>query len=455
MRVGVIGFGFSGLMVAANLVREATAPLALYMIATDLSGKGLAYGTINTEHLLNVRAGNMSAFADVPTHFVQWLESDAGKYAAAAQKITSALGATDFAPRALYGDYLSAIWQQTQELAAEKKIEIKLVVTRASRVMPGKPLSVLTERGDAIAVDRVVLATGNDSRSALRELDAGWVIQNPWGSGALDKAVKSDGPIVLLGTGLTAVDMVLSLKRAAYSGSIVALSRRGLLPQPHTAVSVSEYVWDKEVLLTQTSLVGLMRHVARAITEHREKGGDWRAVIDGLRPYTQRLWQKLSTREQQRFFARVLPYWNVHRHRMAPEVARRLAHEIEEGHLRVLSSRKMEATMEDGKAKLTFTTSHGGAPQVIYPSAIINCIGPELRLPQTAHNLLKQLLADRLAEVPLCGVGLSTDPQYRVLGEAYPALYATGSLMTGQFLESTAVPELRVQAAAIARSICK
>ncbi len=451
MRIAIIGFGFSGLMATANLVRVATGPLTLYIIASDLSGKGLAYGTINPEHLLNVRAGNMSAFADNPAHFVRWLQSDAGKYAAAAHTLTTTLGANDFAPRMLYGEYLSAIWQQTQELAAEKEIDIKLVVATASRIMSGKPLSVLTERGDAIAVDQVVLATGNESRPALRELDAGFVIQNPWSASVLDKAVKSEGPVVLLGTGLTSVDMMLSLKKAAYGGPIIAISRRGLLPQPHIE-AVVEYVWDKDALLAHTSLASLMRRVARAIAEHQAKGGDWRAVIDGLRPYTQRLWQKLSTHEQQRFFARLLPYWNVHRHRMAPQIVQKLTDEIADGHLRVLSSRKFEAAMEDGRAKLTVTNGHG-VPQVIYPSAIINCIGPELRLQQTAHNLLKQLLADKLAEIPPCGIGLAADPHYRVFGEAYPALYATGSLMTGQFLESTAVPELRVQAAAIAKSI--
>lgn len=449
MRLAVIGFGFSGLMVVANLVRQAAAPLALYVIASDLSGRGLAYGTLNPEHLLNVRAGNMSAFPEVPDDFIRWLASEPGKYAAATRKVKPGLGAADFAPRALYGDYLAGIWQATQQLALDKALELKLAAAAATRITADGTLAVMTDRGDAIAVDKIVLATGNESRAVLHELEPGIVIQNPWAQGALDKAVSGKGPVVLLGTGLTAVDMVLSLKRAAYNGPIIALSRRGLLPQPHVAAP-HDFQWDETRLAASISLPALMCTVRRTIREQMTKTGDWRSAVDGLRPHTQRLWHRLPARDQQRFLARLLPYWNVHRHRMAPEVAMRLAREIEEDHLRVLSSRKLVAAMEEGKAKLTVTTGQG-AMQDIYPSAVINCIGPELRLPQTAHNLIKQLLADRLTEIPPNGVGLAADPRHRVFGEAYPNLYAIGSLMTGQLLESTAVPELRVQARDIAR----
>lgn len=451
MKIAIIGFGFSGAMVAANLVRMAGAPLELFLIAPEHDARGIAYSTDQSAHLLNMRARNMGAFDGDGEHFCRWLASGAGKAAAAAHGLTQDYGEQDFVPRQLYGEYLQAIWKETQVIATQKGLAVRLVPTRAVAIQAREGgLAILTERGDAIAVDAAVLATGHETKPALPQLED-FIVQRPWALGALIPAAASEGPVALLGTGLTAVDMMLSLRTAGYAGQIVALSRRGLLPQPHVHPP-GKYHMDESGLLAQDSVSALMRYLRRCVAEHKKAGGEWPAVMDALRPYTQRLWLKRTASQQRSFLRHALVYWNTHRHRMAPQIAARLDAEIASGKLRVIACRRLDASQEAGKIRLDIV-SRIGKEKTLFPTAVINCIGPELRLQRTSQPLHKQLLAERLAEPHANGVGLAVDPQCRVYGEAYPRLYAMGSLMTGQFLESTGVPELRAQAATVARQL--
>ena len=442
MRVAVLGFGFSGGMVVANLVRAATAPLTIYIVAEETEPRGVAYSTQNPEHLLNVRASNMGAFADQVGDFAHWLTTDEAKQQQARLGISGALNGADFAPRMLFGGYLTSIWQRTQVLSAEKNIDIKIVPTRAVAVQPGETLSILTARGDAIAVDKVVVAVGHETKLILTHIKNEKIVQNPWVQGAFDAAANWVSPVMVMGAGLTAVDMVLSLRRAGYQGEIIACSRSGLMPRVHAAPG-SIYSFDAEEIAAHKKLLPLLRVVRHAVRVH----GDWRAVIDALRPHTQRLWQGLSSNDQQRLLRRLLPLWGVHRHRMAPQIAARIDGEIVAGTLRIVASRKLDVFEENGVLQVR------AGEMAFSPSRILNATGLELNLARSSNHLLRQLLADGLVEPHVTGLGVATDHALRAWGAAHPNLYMIGSLVTGQLLESTAVPELRGQAAEIAQSI--
>ncbi len=430
-------------MVAANLVREATTPITLYIIDEAASPRGVAYGTENPEHLLNVRAGNMSAWAEDKNHLIQWLKSDAGKYAAAARGVRTDYTAQDFIPRALYGDYLESIWRETQEMAAQKNCSIKMVPSHAVAIQEGETPAILTARGDAIAMDHIVLAVGHEVKPVLTQLEAGRVIQNPWGENALAAAKDWASPVLLIGSGLTAVDVLISLRREGYAGEIIAASMNGQLPRAH-AGGVQQYAIDAVVMAQQKTLSQWMRWMRDEI----RTAGDWRAVVDALRPHTIGFWQRLSTADKQRFLRRLNTFWMVHRHRMSPEITARLDTEIAAGKLRVIRSKSIVGG--EGKS-ITISSLHG--EETFTPSAIINCTGFELNLAKSTNPLLRNLLAQSMVEPHETGLGLVADPQYRAWGALYPKLSVIGSLLTGQLLESTAVPELRAQASAIAKSI--
>lgn len=430
-RFAVIGFGFSGLMVTANLVRRANSPCTIYIVAPDLSGLGVAYATTNPEHLLNVVAARMSAFADVPDDFVAWLSSADAAVAKQNLKLTAMATANDYVPRALYGAYLEHIWRDTQSLAAEKKLEIKLVPSLAVAVQRA-PLAVLSERGDAIAVDAIVLASGNENKPIT--VPSGTpIVQDPWAADAMKDVAQLASPVVLIGTGLTAVDMVVSLRRHGYRGDIIAGSLRGLWPEAHREVS-SLYTFDEALLFAQKNLRALVRFVREAIAEHAASGGDWRAVIDGLRKHSRMLWLKATTADQQRFLRHVATYWSTHRHRMAMEIAKQIQAEIAAGTLRSIS----RAQLPEAMAKA---------------SRVFNCTGPQINPQKSRYAVWTQLLAEGMVEPHATGVGIAADAHYRAWGNIHPALYVMGTMMTGQWLESTAVPELREQAATIAQAL--
>lgn len=444
-RIAIIGFGFSGLMVATHLVRLAPQGTALYLVADTLDALGVAYGTTNPQHLLNVPAGKMGAFPDALDDFSTWSATQEGTQVRQQLGLTADYGPSDFVPRALFGAYLQAIWRTTQQCAVERGIFLKLVESRATAITARDGLAVLTARGDAIAVDDVVLSTGNENKPVLPELTQG-VIQDPWAKGVFEGAQQWAPPVALMGVGLTAVDVVLSLRSAGYTGEVVAFSRHGLLPQPHAAAG-SIFAFDKEQLLAQPGLAKLMRYVRAAMTTHQE----WRPVVDALRPYTHTLWQRLTLRDQERFLARLLAVWNTYRHRMAPSIAATIRTQIMQGTLRIIASKKYTVRMEGGGPVLTLHRDE--VHEELRPSRVINCTGPQLVVAKSSSTLLKQALADGVIEAHATGLGIAVDPQLRAWGAAYPHLYAMGALATGQLLESTAVPELRVQAQQVAEAV--
>lgn len=422
-------------MVLANMVRLAKAPLSITVIAPDLRGIGLAYSTRNPLHLLNVPARNMSAFAHDNAHFVHWLNG----------RVES----EDFAPRMIYGEYLNSIREHTLAAASNRGIGITWVEASATSITREDEGWRILAGGREVSADQVVIATGNEAKSAFAQLTHPGIVEQPWQ--LTEAQVKEWGhrPIAMIGTGLTSVDMVLSLRRMGYTGEIAALSRNGILPLPHR-VGIAPYTLDKEALFTQPSLLALLRFVRGAIRQHQRAGGDWRAVIDALRPHATTIWQRLSTREQLVFIRRLATMWNSHRHRMAPQIAALMQAEITAGTLKLGTSHHFRAAADGDQLKLAIQWLHDGSA-LLEPAAILNCTGPELDWARSSQPLLRQMLQQNDVARHSTGLGVMADADYRI-GEH---LFAIGNPMNGQFWESTAVPELRVQAAHVAELLCR
>lgn len=441
----IIGFGFSGRMVLANLIRATTQPLSIEVIDPYPHTTGAAYDTDQPLHLLNVMAERMGAWADAPGDFYEWITSPEGRGVRAALGLPTSYTGRDYVPRMLYGAYLQSIWQATQAMAAQKHCRIRLIPSSAVAVHRREgAFTVLTARGDAVLASRVVLACGNETRSLYPSLPAARVVQHPLARGALDACVQTAQSIAILGTGLTMVDTLLSLRAKGYRGTVTALSRHGYAPRVHAADTVP-YAFHREVLLHHaSSLTALLYYIRRCVREQR---GDWRAVVDGLRPHTPWLWRKLSVNDQRRFFRRIASLWSVHRHRIAPPIAAMLEAEIAAQQCSVIAAHHLRIAMQQERVLLQWD---GGE---LLADVVINCTGVALDVMQSTNPLLQQLVASQMIVPHATGVGISVDASYRAMGEAYPHLYAMGSLLTGHALETIAVPELRAQAAAIAGDV--
>lgn len=446
--IAVIGFGFSGLMVVTHAVHALSRDSTVYVIAENLSGLGLAYGTDNPLHLLNVPAARIGAFAEAPEGFFRWLKTGPGALAKQRLGVVAEYNEGDYAPRALYGAYLDTLWQDTQALAQERGVQVKLVESIATRIRPEEEgLAILTARGDAIAVDAAVLATGNETKRIFPEVKSAQVLQQPFAPGAFADAAHWTSPVLLMGAALTAVDSVVSLRAAGYAGEILALSPQGRWPLAHQQPAAAAE--DMSALADSKGLQAVLRY----FLAQRRKGLDWRALIDGMRPYTQALWSRFTLREQQRFLRRLRGKWNIHRHRMAPTMAALIAAETLRGQLRLVAVSQVKASVEAGRLQVEFTSAQG--VETVQPGRAINCTGAELQVAASQNPVLRQALADGVIEPHANGLGIALDPQGRAWGAAHPRVYAIGPLTVGQWLESTAVPEIRVQAEAIVQALCK
>ena len=417
--VAIVGGGFSGAMLAARLAEAGKSSTLINR--TGEFGLGVAYSTPFDGHLLNVRSGRMSALAHRPDDFVGWLRAS---YPALADP-------NGFAPRRLFGLYVQS------RLAAVEAARPGLIRKVVGDVEAIIPRGVRLADGEVIAAEAVVLTTGNPApRTAGATEAAGPVVPDPWAAGALDRIGTGDD-IVVIGTGLTMVEVLLALDARGWRGRATAVSRRGLLPRGHAV--------RPEVPLTPTPdlLAGPLSH---RLGEARRLADDgcWRGVIEGLRPITANLWIEADLRTRGQIVRHLRPWWDVHRHRVAPAVARVIQGLGEAGRLEVLAGRVGTVSSDAEGVRLASSPRQGPARAPLAGRWLIDCTGPG-HAPQ-ADPLTMPLLASGRARLDPLRLGLDLDPHGRVLnaaGVADPHLYVLGPPARAAFWETIAVPDIR------------
>ncbi len=435
--VAIIGFGFCGLATLANLV-DRGGPKAVAIVADDLSGVGLAYATPEPGHLLNVAAKRMGALASDPGGFADWLVSGAAGRACAELGVRIP-GPDDFAPRAIYGSYLRALRARTVRRARARGVRLQWIHGRAdgiTRTAQGR--WQLNAGSTSIVADHVVLATGTETRSDFRPVTH---------AGLPDLIARPPGddgrPALIIGTGLTAVDALITLRAGGFRAPVIAVSRTGLLPRAHRP-GITAAVLRPESVADLRDVSAVVRFIRAG-----DAAEDWRCRLDALRPHTSAIWQRLTPASQASAARRWGTYWSVHRHRMAPENAILVEAELTAGTLRTLQISSIVAQALPGQGIAVTVTPRQGPQQRLEVAALVDCTGSQLEVAASRQPLLRGLVGDELVTPHSTGRGLTTDDQHRV-GDR---LYALGSLLVGQLWESIAVPELRGQASTIAAAI--
>jgi uncharacterized NAD(P)/FAD-binding protein YdhS len=425
--VAIVGGGASGTILAAQLARRGVESVLIE--GGGRAGKGVAYSTTEPAHLLNVRAEGMSALAGESDHFARRFEAEGGD-------------PRGFAQRRLFGRYLGEILGEAVESGRASVIH----ASAAGAARAGGHWRVELDNGSAIEAEALALAIGNQEPQPLRAFAGAGerFIANPWADDArraVEEFVASGGDALLVGTGLTMVDLVLSLDAAGHRGGIVALSRRGLIPRSHAD-------FDPAMVERDEVPHGNVRALLRWLRRRSAEVG-WRAAVDSLRPHSHALWQSLDGSEQLRFLRHARPWWDVHRHRIAPEVSATIARLIGEGRLHVISGRVITATKTGEGIDVELRRRGSAAPQRISVAYAFNCTGPLHLIDRTRDPMLRTLLDRRNARPDHLGIGLEVDENSRA-GER---LWALGPLTKGRYWEIIAVPDIREQAAQVADDI--
>lgn len=429
--IAIVGAGASGVLLAAQFVRKSRLQIVLIERGAD-PGLGVAYSTRCLGHLLNVRASDMTALADEPDHFVQWLARDG-----------SGFGRTDFVPRVIYGRYLQDLLADSVHRSDGRLQLIRGDVVALRHEKDGVELDI-EDRGP-LRARKAVLATGHRPPSS----DSGAYRGNPWRDDAIG-GLTPDASVLLIGTSLTMIDVLISLLEQGHKGPIVALSRRGLVPHRHPPAPIPTPEADTSDLFAGSLSQRTARFRARL-----KDGLDWPGLMQLLRPHNNEMWDGLDLDQRKRFLRHLRPWWDIHRHRVAPQIGALIDAAQSRGQLAITAGRIEIGSITDDKVEVTIVRRASDVRENRNFDRVVDCRGPrnEVDLHVPLHA---QLVQDELLRPDALNQGLDVGAGEALIGrDGRPSdrLFVVGPPTRGRYTEIVAIPDIRLQAADVARRL--
>lgn len=440
--VAVVGGGFAGAMVAANWLARGAGPGRLALIERRMPpGRGVAYGTAEASHLLNIPASEMSAWPEDPGHFVRWLEGrgQAGAYQ----------------PRGLYGEYVEAALAEAAERASAGRGCLAIADEAIGCLPEGDRHRLRLRSGRLLLARQVVVAIGQFAPAPLRVAsavaDRPWFVEDPWSQAAA--APLPGGAALLVGTGLTAIDVAVTLLDVAGAARVTMVSRRAQLPAAqYEGPAYADWLAVEQAPVRVSRLWRLVRSEVR---QAAAAGVDWRAVVDATKPHVAALWARLPLVERRRFLRHARSHWEAARNRLPPPTAARVAALAAEGRLQVVAGR-LSGLEETASGPRATVVRRGGEAEGLAVARVVNCTGPDAVYKRINHPLVLDLIGTGLARTDPLALGLDVAPDGRLKDEdgfATRPIYTLGWPRQGQLWEATTVPSLREQARAIALAL--
>jgi len=449
--IAIVGSGYSGTATALQLLRQArnqTIRVVLIERGPDF-GRGLAYARSAYPYLLNVPASRMSATESEPAEFLRFAQ----------RRSVGAMG-EDFLPRAWYGDYLQELLAAaaagsgpTARLERRRGEVVDLTVARHDA-----PVTLTFADGERLAVDEAVLALGAPlpRLPASVQCTAEWPAfrQDPW---AEAPALAGRGPLLVIGTGLTMIDVVCAAVDREPDVVIHALSRHGLIPPRQTAFRPDALHDDGGLLaMSAGSTLKLMAAVRRLAREAERRGGDWREAVTQVRRQAPGLWASLSDSERARFLRHARSYWDIHRHRVPAAVLARLDALRATGQLSVHAGRLRSLQAHGSGVRATWSIRGAARMQTLEAAAVVNCTGPDYNVTRSPDRLWLRLLDRGHAVADALELGIRTGPYGALVGRDGATsrhVYYIGPLLRADHWEATAVGELRLHAERLAGAL--
>jgi uncharacterized NAD(P)/FAD-binding protein YdhS len=442
-RIGIIGGGASGTLVAANLLWKSRQPVEIFLIDPSGSfGPGVPYRTENPMHRLNVPAARMSALDDNRDHFLEWMR----------QRDPETTGDA-YPSRGIYGEYLKGLLAKA-ESERDPGTNLNRVTGTVTEVRPTDQGATLLLKDSSIEVDHAVIATGPiegaDPVTVPDELrERGIYVPNAWDEAAVLPA-RADAEVLIIGTGLTMVDAALTLSTGANGPRIRAVSRSGLVPKSHltglTLVEKPDLRLDGPPRI-QHLMAAFSSEFARA----SQAGGGWRDAIDSLRLVTGEVWRELPTEDKQWFMTNLNRVWEVHRYRMAPEVGSRFDELLSAGRVTVSANRIGAIETAGSRARVSLVSEPG--TEVAEFDRVISACGAGTDVRRDAPAPIPGLIESGHLRPDDINLGLDVDRDGAAIersGRRSDLFSTLGSLRRGVEWETIGMIKLRWQSAAIA-----
>lgn len=457
IKISIIGAGFSGTMLVVHLLKNINSLVEINLINdSEVLNTGIAFHPYSQKSLLNVITAKMSAFAEEPDHFLNWVMLQ-DKFCDKDRTLI----ANSFLSRHLYGKYLKDIWKDALKQAGKKGIKLNVIISPVMdlTVLPNS-IDLELKNAERLQTDFCVIASGNHLPGNPRIkssffTDSKHYFQNPWDISSVS-GINSMEPVLIIGNGLTMVDTVMGLLERGFQGRILSISPNGfnILPHRHNGLAYTKLL---EEVSDQTNLFELVKLFNKHMKLIREFGLSAEPLIDSLRPLTQTVWKRLTIAEKRIFMSRLRHLWGVARHRIPLHIHDKLQQLRIEDRLHIFSGKLIDIVEVEDKIIVSFYDKKLQGLRELSVSRVINCTGPETDLLKLeGHYLKNALLKGTLSQDDL-KLGINADPDtFEVLNQfavIQPGLYAIGSNLKGLLWESTAVSELRVQAARIAENI--
>lgn len=436
----IVGGGASGVVMAAHLLKSTNPDLRVTLIEKRPHfGQGIAYSTLLSAHVLNVSAAGMSAYADDPGNFWRWLQARGLMDAEQTPQTPF------YAPRSLYARYLGELLDDL-EAREQPTGRLRLIHEESLSITPtASGVEVALANGTSVVAHLAILATGHDEQPAQ-----GHAIR--MGSEA-DTALDPESRVMVLGTGLSMVDAFLALEQRGHTSEILAVSRRGLLPSPHRKGNPIKLDVADIPLGTQLSyFVGWFRDLIR---ENQKAGIDWRDVVDGLRPFNQKIWQNWPASAKRRFVEHTKAWWDIHRHRMAPEVYAKVTQAVQSGRIRLVAGRVVGITPGEALS-VDIQPRHSQLVETFDVARIYDCSGIVRDISTSSNSVVRSLVDRGLARPDPLRIGLDVSANCEIIagdGTASRKILAVGPLTRGTFFEIDAIPDIRVQCARLSKQL--
>jgi uncharacterized NAD(P)/FAD-binding protein YdhS len=449
-RIIVIGGGAAGSAVVGEFLRRSrSGELDLvWLVGRCAPGRGIAYSTSAEHHLLNVRAAGMGLFAD-----------DVGAFIAHANSQGWPVKGMDFVPRAWFGDYVEAVLASEISTARARGVRLNILSTDAAGVRGSDAdgYIVTSVDGEDFGADGVVLAIGGLPPEPLSVVSdaaraSSAFAADPW---QWPRQTQEPERVVVLGTGLTAVDVLQSASRLWPNAQLTAISRHGRLPQSHNSAPGQPYEHQADLLhmlKARPRVADWLREVRAAVAED---GVEWRSLVDGLRGETQNLWRMLDLHERERFLRHLRWMWESLRHRLPAQTTAEIARLRTQGRLKIVAGRVLWV---DGDGPLDVRIRSRGAQttRAFAADLVIQATGFNLAASSSGHALVRQLIDDGVAQPDALDLGLAADGEGRLLdsnGSPARGLRCLGTLLRGSLWECSGLPEIRALAKSIARDL--